>query len=317
MNSTYKISVVIPIYNGEKYLRECLESLLAQTFREYELVLVDDGSKDSSGTICDDYAAKFDFIHVYHKPNEGINQTRKYGVKVALSEWIVFCDQDDTMYPDALDLLWAKHEDTDVVVGYPHNPTCHEEMNLEECRQNVISARNYPSAPWAKLFRKEYLTDDLFDFPREIDGAEDLIMNIRYVFRMKRAPKFVFRKIYSFRRNINSMSHTQMCTIEREMLFYEVLEGSIPSDIRPNYMKAIIKMKLNGLTGPAFSQPRIMCNKHHPYMETICNEVQQYSYKKNFQEWMLLNIPYAWMYKTFSYLVMLKNFLRYHLGLND
>ena len=86
MNNAYKISVVIPIYNGENYLRECLESILAQSFHEYEMVLVDDGSKDRSGVICDEYAAKYDFIHVYHKQNEGINQTRRFGVRAAQGE---------------------------------------------------------------------------------------------------------------------------------------------------------------------------------------------------------------------------------------
>ena len=71
----YKISVVIPVYNGERYLKECIDSIFAQSFKEYELVLVDDGSKDRSGAICDEYAAKYDFIHAYHKANEGINQT--------------------------------------------------------------------------------------------------------------------------------------------------------------------------------------------------------------------------------------------------
>ena len=104
----YKISVVIPVYNGEKYLRECVDSILAQSFKDYEIVMVDDGSKDSSGTICDEYATKYDFIHVYHKANDGINQTRRYGVKVAQGEWIAFSDQDDSMPVDALQSMWDK-----------------------------------------------------------------------------------------------------------------------------------------------------------------------------------------------------------------
>ena len=144
----YKISVVIPVYNGEKYLRECIDSILAQTFREFEIVLVDDGSTDSSRTICDEYAAKHDYIHVYHKQNEGINQTRRYGVRVAQGEWIVFSDQDDSMPHDALQSLWDMHDDTDIVIGFPDTPIHKKELNLDECRQNAITAKLFPPAPW-------------------------------------------------------------------------------------------------------------------------------------------------------------------------
>ena len=313
----YKISVVIPVYNGEKYLRECIASILAQTFRDFEIVLVDDGSKDSSGQICDEYASEHDNIHVYHKANEGINQTRRYGVRVAQGEWIAFSDQDDSMPNDALQSMWDKHEGTDMVIGFPDTPVHKRELNLEECRKNAITARLFPPTPWAKLYRKELLTDDVFDFPREIDGEEDMIMNIRLMFRINRAPHFVFKKVYNFRRNTISVSHTKKASLEHEDIFDMTREGSIPKEEIGAYMHAILKSRLNGLTGPAFSEPHLLCDKRHPYMNRLRNDINHYGYKMNFQEWMLLNIPYAWMYKAFSYLVMVKNYLRYHLKLNN
>jgi len=120
MHTNYKLSVVIPVFNGEKFLRECIDSILAQTFHEYEIVLVDDGSKDSTPAICDNYALEHTNIHVYHKINEGITKTRQYGVKVAQAEWIVFSDADDSMPEYALEALWNEHEGTDIVIGFPH-----------------------------------------------------------------------------------------------------------------------------------------------------------------------------------------------------
>lgn len=313
----YKISVVIPVYNGEKYLRECIASILAQTFRDFEIVLVDDGSKDSSGQICDEYASEHDNIHVYHKANEGINQTRRYGVRVAQGEWIAFSDQDDSMPNDALQSMWDKHEGTDMVIGFPDTPVHKRELNLEECRKNAITARLFPPTPWAKLYRKEMLTDDVFDFPREIDGEEDMIMNIRLMFRINRAPHFVFKKVYNFRRNNISVSHTKKASLAHEDVFDRTRDGSIPKEEIGKYMHSILKSRLNGLTGPAFSEPQLLCNKSHPYMKRIHDDINHYGYKMNFQEWMLLNIPFAWIYRAFSYLVMVKNYLRYHLKLNN
>lgn len=314
----YQISVVIPVYNGEKFLIECVDSILAQTIQEHiEIVLVDDGSSDSSASMCDDYAAAHDNIHVYHKANEGINQTRRYGARVAKGEWIAFCDQDDSMPNNALLHMWGKHNNTDLVIGFPDKPIHKRELSLEQCRENAITAVLFPPAPWAKLYRRTLLTDDIFDFPRAIDGEEDMIMNIRIMFRLQRAPRFVFEKVYNFRRNTASVSHTKKASLEHEELFDRVREQSIPVEELLKYMKAILRSRLNGLTGPAHSESEVLCNKNHPYLIRLREDIQKYNYHMNFQEWMMLNIRWPWLYKAFSFMVMVKNFLQYRLGMNN
>lgn len=314
---TYKISVVIPIYNGEKYLRECVDSILAQSFKDYEIVMVDDGSKDSSGIICDDLAHEYDFIHVYHKQNEGINQTRRYGVKVAQGEWIAFSDQDDSMPEDALQNLWDRHEGTDIVIGFPDEPVHKEELTLDECRENAITSKRFPPTPWAKLYRKTILTDDIFEFPRAIDGEEDMIMNIRLMFRIERAPHLVFKKVYNFRRNPISVSHTKKASLEHEELFHNVRAASMSEWAREKYLKETVFSRLNGLTGVALSDPKSICDKNHPFLKQLKDDIRQSGYKMNLQEWLLLNIRWEWMYKVVAFLVMIKNFTKYHLGLNN
>lgn len=314
----YKISVVIPVFNGEKYLKECVDSILSQSFKEdVEVVLVDDGSTDSSGRICDEYASQYKNVHVYHKQNEGINQTRRFGVSVARGEWIAFSDQDDSMPQNALQFMWDKHEETDLVIGFPDAPIHKRELTLEECRENAITAKLFPPTPWAKLYKKTVLTDDIFDFPREIDGEEDMIMNIRVMFRLQRAPHFVFKKVYNFRRNTSSVSHTKRPSLEHERLFDDVRNKAIPSDQLPKYMNCIIQSRLNGLIGPAHSEPKLLCDKQHPYIKRISDDIKKNSYRMNFQEWMLLNIRLPWLYKKFSYILIVKNYLRYRLGLNN
>lgn len=314
----YQISIIVPVYNGELFLNECIDSVLSQSFvGDVEIVLIDDGSTDSSGAICDQYATIHNNIHVYHKPNEGINQTRKFGVKVAKGEWIAFSDQDDSMPVDALQQMWDKCEGTDLVIGFPDLPVHRKALSLEECRENSITAKLFPPTPWAKLYRKTILSEDIFEFPKEIDGEEDMIMNIRIMFRLQRAPHFVFKKVYNFRRNLASVSHTKKTSLEHEELFDRVREKSIPTEELPKYMNQIIWSRLNGLIGPAHSEPNILCNKQHPYMLRIKEDIKTYGYHMNFFEWMLLNIRWPWLYKVFSFFLIVKNFIIYRLGLNN
>lgn len=95
-----KFSILVPVYNVERYITECIDSLLNQTYKDYEIILVDDGSTDNSGHICDKYAEKFpNFVKVFHKKNEGLLLTRRYSLKKAEGEYVVFVDSDD--YVDA------------------------------------------------------------------------------------------------------------------------------------------------------------------------------------------------------------------------
>ena len=90
-----KLSVIVPVYNTEKYLRECVDSILAQTFTDFELILVDDGSTDGSGAICDEYAGKDSRIRVIHQENGGATLARRSGVRIAQGEYVAFVDSDD------------------------------------------------------------------------------------------------------------------------------------------------------------------------------------------------------------------------------
>ena len=97
-----QISVIVPVYNAEKYLHRCIDSILAQTFSDFELLLIDDGSKDNSGRICDEYAAKDSRIRVFHKKNGGVSSARNMGLDNAKGDWITFVDSDDWVKQDYL-----------------------------------------------------------------------------------------------------------------------------------------------------------------------------------------------------------------------
>lgn len=284
-----KISVIVPVYGGEKYLGECIESILGQTFKDLELVLLDDGSPDRSGEICDDYARKDKRIRVIHKENEGINATRRRGVHEANGEWIAFCDDDDTMEPDALECLYSLAEGAEIVTSFSILPDKRlpENADLDSCREAFLYGELSPT-PWAKLYKKELLTDDVFDFPREIDGEEDMIMNTRLFFKTRVAPRVLYKHVYNFRRNTASVSHTKKSSIAHEEAFYHALYDSIPQAERTKYMRQITFLKLNGLFPIAYSSPDTLVDKQQPYIKRIMEDAKDCGYHLSLKEWIVL-----------------------------
>ena len=312
-----QISVIVPVYNGERYLHECIDSILNQTFADLELLLLDDGSLDNSGKICDDYALKDKRVRVIHKKNEGINATRKRGVSEAKGTWISFCDNDDSLPLDALNNLFGLTGGTDIVIGFPDTPNYNRELSLEECRRNMITAKLLPPTPWGKLYRRSLLTEEIFNFPREIDGEEDMIMNIRLMFKIERTPRICFKKVYNFRRNTASVSHTKKASLEHEDAFDRVRAASIPTNMINNYMSEILWSRLNGIVSIAYNDPGSIVGWQHPYLKCLKEDINKYDYKLNLQQWLLLNIRVGYCLKMCAFLVILKNFIRYRLGLNN
>lgn len=102
-----EVSVIIPVYNVEKYLNRCINSVLMQTFKNYEILLIDDGSTDTSGIICDNYAFKYSNIKVIHKSNKGLSDTRNVGIEKCVGDYVYFLDSDDYIIPECLEVLYT------------------------------------------------------------------------------------------------------------------------------------------------------------------------------------------------------------------
>ena len=160
------IGVIVPVYKVEKYIAECIESILAQTYTNFRLILVDDGSPDDAGRICDEYAKKDKRITVIHQENAGVTRARACGVEEAKDcEWITFVDGDDTLPIDALTRLMALvNSEADIILGY------RTEINngIERAVLNNIGSGRYNSidyinamliddcaiGPWAKIIKR-------------------------------------------------------------------------------------------------------------------------------------------------------------------
>ena len=175
------ISVIIPVYNAEKTLVKCIESVLMQDVTDFELILVDDGSKDSSGDICNRYAAKDSRVRVIHKKNGGVSSARNRGLEVASGEWITFVDSDDSIGENFFHDVEAAHEDL-LIRGYFMHSMQGKEVErlvLDDFDAlpdmtlfiNRFIGNNILRGPVAKFFRSRLIGD--LRFPEDMKVGED------------------------------------------------------------------------------------------------------------------------------------------------
>ena len=179
------ISVIVPVYNTEKYLHRCIDSILAQTYTDFELLLINDGSKDNSGKICDEYATKDSRIKVFHKENGGVSSARNVGLDNAKGEWITFCDADDWVCNKWLEVFFQYSEGVDLVVqGF--NNTDLQEKSLFSFKGNIqeglslLLNRCVVGYTVLKCFRTSIITDKKISFNEDIVFREDEEFVLRY-----------------------------------------------------------------------------------------------------------------------------------------
>ena len=229
-----KVSVVIPVYKVEAYLHRCVDSVLVQTMRDLEIILVDDGSPDGCPAICDDYAQKDSRIRVIHKPNGGLASARNAGMKLATGKWLFFLDSDDWLDPDGLENLYAVGESHQVDfvryryfrTGWPgmeENAVCRVE-DVRELRDGYYDKNQIRNEVYYRLlatplltmgavvgacgslYRLDFLRARDLSFYEEVKFSEDLVFSARVV---RAASSFYFVDtpgVYHYFYNPNSIS---------------------------------------------------------------------------------------------------------------
>lgn len=212
-----EVSIIVPVYNVEQYLRTCLDSILHQTFQDFELILVDDGSTDQSGYICDEYAINHNCIIVRHKKNAGPNAARIDGIKLAEGQFITFIDSDDWIEPQHIEQLVnsLKEKNADIVqcdyyinkdneqTYVKNEPSSYDTKDLI---LQFLHGTIHAGLP-LKLIRKELFLSESFEFPKA-DFNEDLHMSISLLMNAK---KFIYvpSSTYHYRMNANSITNTR------------------------------------------------------------------------------------------------------------
>ena len=223
------VSLIIPVYNAALNLGRCIESARKQTYQNLEIFLVNDGSKDSSGPICEMYARVDTRICVIEKENSGVSDTRNVAIDMASGKYIQFLDSDDYLAPDATRLLVERAESTDcdlVIAPYcrvEHDGADNEKLSTHSflTRSDVLDqtefARELMDEPasfyygvlWNKLYRADIIHAHTIRCNEELQWSEDFLFNLEYI---RYAQRFcaITQPIYYYIKNEKSITHTQM-----------------------------------------------------------------------------------------------------------
>lgn len=214
------LSIIVPVYKVEHYLKECIDSILNQSFKDFELILVDDGSPDKSGEICDSYIAKDYRIKVIHKSNGGVSSARNSGISQAKGVWITFIDADDLILPTFIAALYspiAEGHDIELVQGGCQNYEAGKITGIEQQYDSLISNEpgllftKFRGLTISKLFKNSILNDTpALRFDEKMSIAEDMAFTLDYILRIKKFA-FVDETGYLYRRD----NHTSAVHIPR------------------------------------------------------------------------------------------------------
>ena len=216
-----KFSICVPVYNVEKYLCECVDSVLAQTYQNFELILVDDGSRDDSGKICEEYAIKDERIKVYHKENEGQIMTRSFAIEKAVGEFLIFLDSDDALEKNALQVLCEvihKYKVDCVIYNYRRfedgtyfkpSQVIEEVVLIEDKRElyKKILSDDFYNSMCIKAVRHSIINNKDYVEYANIRYGEDLLQSIDILYRCK-SVLFIPDILYNYRINPTSVTHT-------------------------------------------------------------------------------------------------------------
>ena len=230
------VSVIIPIYNAEKFLRQCLDSIIGQSFFSIEIVLVDDGSIDGSPSICDEYAKEDSRVQVFHNVNSGASAARGFGVEHASGEFVMFMDADDTIELDTIERA-LEHVDDGIDIV-----TMEENDNLvctpQEFGTRLLSwkAVNLVS----KLYRRTLLADkEIFNISRDITIAEDLIANVRMLRHLTGNVAVTSLHKYHYRPVSTSLTHSNKVTPEYDIKVMKEVSAAVaavPFDVHEGFV---------------------------------------------------------------------------------
>jgi len=211
------ISVIVPVYNVEPYVRKCLDSVINQTYRDLEILVIDDGSTDGSGKICDEYAGKDERIKIFHTENRGLSAARNLGLDEAQGEWIGFVDSDDWIEPDMYEVLLKRAEESEADVVecgvYKEYSDRTVERKREECQYSGTEAVNLllqcklSNAVWNKLWKNDCFSSIRFPEGRvfeEYATTYRLFLDANYISTVAESEYHYFKRKGSLSTSYNA-----------------------------------------------------------------------------------------------------------------
>jgi glycosyltransferase involved in cell wall biosynthesis len=222
------VSIIVPIYNSEKYLHACLDSIVSQTYKNIEIILIDDGSTDSSSQICDEYKNNDSRIIVKHNQNRGVSYSRNCGINISTGERILFIDSDDTVEISYVETLMEplKDCDYDLVMCNMKQVYKNKKVNVKVENKKITGdfftdyyeLRALVPFPFLKLYKSDIIKKHRIYFPEEVCFSEDQIFNFKY-FYFIRHYTFVNQHLY----NYYNRSNQSLSQIHNSKTFQDIL----------------------------------------------------------------------------------------------
>lgn len=226
-------SIIVPVYNSSQYLDRCIDSILSQTYNDFELILVDDGSTDESGNICDVYAQKDKRIRVFHKTNGGVSSARNKGIKEANGEYAIFVDSDDYILPEKLEktIYYCKNY-PDFIVGLYLVPETYK-YDLHTINLQDYTYINHVGVVWTSTFRVQVMKNNHILFDENICHGEDSLFIINF-FSYCKTIIFIDEFGYIYEKGHENGLNNIFQTWEKELYVYDKI-----SCMRYNFLKRL------------------------------------------------------------------------------
>lgn len=244
------LSVIVPVYNAEKYLRRCVESILNQTFSDLELLLINDGSTDNSGAICDEYAEKDSRIQVFHKTNGGVSSTRNMGLVLAQGEWVTFVDADDWIETDTFEKVCKRlqEENADIClydfnIIYADHRRCLCTPQIECYGESYLNKwlRFELTSLCTMIVRKSIYDTNNLRCPIQ-NYCEDFYLTTKLIYYAKKVTKLDYRGYNYNRLNENSLVNNinPNVAIEEQAIYKSLLDFFAKENVLERYEKPVV-----------------------------------------------------------------------------
>jgi len=281
------ISVIVPVYQAESYLSRCLDSILNQSFTDYEVILVDDGSKDNSGKVCDQYAGNDNRFHVIHKKNEGVSIARQTGLDSAGGKYVIHADPDDWVEPDWLEMLYDEIEGkkADIVIcdfervfanKKVHYVQCPTSFQNEDILNDMLNGKIWGSC-WNKLVRRSCFQEYGVKFHPKMNLWEDFYVMCLLIANGAKV-SYVPKVLYHYDSMINGNSivmHLNENHIRSNMIFVEELLPILSDErYRDGWfrIKSNIKEKIFRTKNCRYDIKKTYCEINERYIQEARNK---------------------------------------------
>ena len=284
------VSVVIPIYNSERYLEECILSVLNQSYKNIELILVDDGSSDNSGSICNRFCDRKNVRYI-RQINRGVSFARQSGVNAATGEWILFVDSDDTIPFDSIQKMVSISAGVDIVAGATNRDHRHKllpDYISSGEYTDLLFSENFGPSPVCKLFRHSLFSDNTIKQFGNYASGEDLLMNLSLAVSNKKRVRVCKEPIYYYRSNECSTTHRFQYTFDYCLSYFQSKESIVKEHLSNEAITILgLRQKIRFFYHVVVSSG-FHNNNAHPFVKELFTDLSKYQRYNVFDRFALI-----------------------------